>query len=164
MPDRFRVIAFDLDEASLIHLKEAFPAGVVEAINGATAASLAHDWNPGRADLLVVRARDEAAETLGLCRFLVRCSAFSTDARGQQQNQRHRADAPLLVLVSPGQEAFVRAALEAGAHSCLIMPIHAKEVASMVARAEEGNQSGRHMLTLDQARSEDRWRDDGGQG
>ena len=115
MPHRFRVVAFDLDEASLLSLEEAFPEGVVEAVNGATAASLAHDWNPGRADLLVVRARDEVAETLGLCRFLVRCSAFSTDARGQQRNQGHRADAPLLVLVPEGQESLVSAAFEAGA-------------------------------------------------
>jgi AmiR/NasT family two-component response regulator len=78
--------------------------------------------------------------------------------------QTGRIHTPVLVLVSPGQEAFVRAALEAGAHSCLILPINAKEVASMLVRAGAGNQPGRHTLNLERAQSEDRWRDDGGQG
>ncbi len=84
--------------------------------------------------------------------------------RGGLLNPTRRIDAPLLVLVYPGQEALVRAALEAGAHSCLILPICAKEVASMLAHARAGNQPGRHTLNLEGAQREDRWRDTGGQG
>ena len=41
-----------------------------------------------------------------------------------------------LVLVWPEQEALVRAALDAGAHSCLVLPVHAKDlVSTTVARA-----------------------------
>jgi hypothetical protein len=66
--------------------------------------------------------------------------------------------------VPSGQESLVRAALEAGADSCLVLPVDAKEVASMLARRRQGTQPGRHTLNLDQAQREDRWRDDGGQG
>jgi hypothetical protein len=159
MPHRCRVVAFDLDEASLISLEEAFPEGVVEAVNGATAASLAHDWNPGRADLLVVRARDEVVETLGLCRFLVRCSAFSTDARGQPQNQGGRADALLLVLVPEGEEALASAAFEAGADCCLGLPAQAGELTSVLARL----QKAQHRPGISRE-DEDRWSNDGGSG
>jgi hypothetical protein len=58
----------------------------------------------------------------------------------------------------------VWAALEAGADSCLVLPVHAKGMASVLARGRRGNQPGRHTLDLDRAQSEDRWRDDGGQG
>jgi hypothetical protein len=58
----------------------------------------------------------------------------------------------------------VWAALEAGADSCLVLPVHAKGVASMLVHARAGNQPGRHTLNLDQAQIEGRWRDDGGQG
>jgi DNA-binding response OmpR family regulator len=82
-----------------------------------------------------------------------------------RQSRVRRSDAPLLVLVPPGQGRLaVRAALEAGADSCLVLPVHAKEVASMLARAWQGNRPGRHTLDLDRAQREDRWRDDGGQG
>jgi hypothetical protein len=37
-------------------------------------------------------------------------------------------------------------------------------VASMLVHARAGNQPGRHTLDLERAQSEDRWRDDGGQG
>jgi hypothetical protein len=67
-------------------------------------------------------------------------------------------------LIHPGQENLVEAILEAGAHSCLRLPIHAKDAASMLARARAGNQPGRHTRDLEQAQTEDRWQDDGGQG
>jgi hypothetical protein len=67
MPDRLKVVAFDLDAPSLISLQEALPGWEVEVVNGATADSLTHDWNPGAADLLVVMPREDVAETLGLC-------------------------------------------------------------------------------------------------
>jgi len=109
-----------------------------------------------------------------LCRFLTFCTSYSGDSRkevaeaagrhGNGQDEEPRADAPLLVLVPPGQEALVAPALEAGAHSCLMLPIYAKEVASMLVHARAGNQPGRHTLNLEAAQSENRWRDDGGQG
>ncbi len=174
MPYRLRAVAFDLDEASLISLREALPEWEIEVVNGATAASLTHNWNPGAADLLVVKAREEVAETLGLCRFLVFCNGYSPDSReeeaetmgrhGSRQNQARRTNAPLLLLVPGGEESLVRAALEAGADSCLVLPVHAKEVASMLARVRGGNRPGRHTLSLHLPQCEDRWRDDGGEG
>jgi hypothetical protein len=174
MPHRLRAITFDLEPASLASLREALPEWEIELVNGATAGSLTHNWNPGVADLLVVKAGEDAAETLGLCRFLVFCNVFSADSRegeaqttgrpGSRQNQVQRANAPLLLLVPKWEEALVRAALEAGVDSCLALPIHAKEVASMIARVQQCNQPGRHTLNLDPAQVEDRWRDDGGQG
>jgi hypothetical protein len=170
---QFRAIAFDLDAASLLSLREALPGWEMELVTGATAASLSQNWNPGAADLFVVKAGEDVAETFGLCRLLASCSGFSTDFRGaakatglnrSPQGQVQRTDAPLLVLVPPGQEALVRAALEAGAQSCLILPIHAQEVITMLSHARAGNQPGRHTLNLEQAQHEDLWRDDGGQG
>jgi DNA-binding response OmpR family regulator len=71
---------------------------------------------------------------------------------------------PLFVLVPPGRESFVRAVLDAGADRCLVLPVHAREVASMVAHARQGDQPGRHTLSLEHARQLDVWQDDGGQG
>lgn len=150
MLDQPRAIAFDLDVASLTSLREALPEWEIEVVNGATAISLCPDEYPETTDLLVVKAHEEVAETLELCRGLRR--------------QEGGTLTPLLVLVQPAQEATVRAALKAGADSCLILPVHAKEVASMLARTYEGNQPGRHTLNLDHAQRKDRWRDDGGQG
>jgi hypothetical protein len=167
-----RAVAFDVDAASLASLREALPGWEIDTVHGATPASLAPNWDPGAADLLVVSAGDNATTTLGLCRFLSFCTGYSTEAReegaealGPRENHPAlRPDAPLLVLVPPGKEALVGAALEAGARSCLVLPIHSKDVASMLGHARVGNQPGRHTLNLDQAQIEDRWRDDGGQG
>jgi DNA-binding response OmpR family regulator len=150
MPNHSKAIAFDVDPASLLSLREAFPGWEIEAVQGASAASLTQEWDLGTADLLVVGARDDGAETLGLCRGL--------------RSQAGRSLTPLLVLVPPAQPALVRGVLKAGANSCLVLPIHAKEVASMLVHAQAGNQPGRHTLNLDRAQCEDRWRDDGGQG
>src|SRR5688500_6712381 len=169
-----RAVAFDLDTASLSSLQEALPAWEIAVVHGATAASLTRGWNPGTADLLVVKAREDMGETLGLCRFLGYCTDFSPDCReapasdlgfhAERQYQPPRVDAPLLLLVSPGQETIVRAALEAGAHCCLTLPIHHKDVAAMLANARSGNQPGRHTRSLERPQTEDRWRDEGGQG
>jgi FKBP-type peptidyl-prolyl cis-trans isomerase 2/CheY-like chemotaxis protein len=173
-PKHAQAITFDVDVASLTSLREALPGWKINDVSGATATSLPCDWNPGAADLLVVGVRADVSETLGLCRFLAFSSSFSSDFRheaaetgnsnGGVRKQARRTDAPILVLVPPGQEAFVRAALEAGAQNCLTLPIHPKEVASMLAHAGAGNQPGRHTLNLDPAQRKDRWRDDGGQG
>jgi DNA-binding NarL/FixJ family response regulator len=180
MPNQYRAIAFDVDEASLISLREALPDLVIEEVNGATAASLSRDWDPGTVDLLVVNAREEVAETLELCRFLVSCGVLGregpavTDSQEEtpkalglhrrRQNVGRRSHSPLLVLVPSTRKSIVRDVLKAGADSCLMLPINAKDVASMLVRAQIGNQPGRHTLDLERAQSEDRWRDDGGQG
>ena len=149
MPDRPKVIALDVDPDSLVSLRQAFPDWEIALVNGASTASLSRDWDPGTADLLVIGARDQVAETLGLCRAL--------------RSQAGRAHTPLLVLVWPAQESVVRAALEAGAAGCLVVPIHPKDLVSMVARARAGNRPGRHTLGFDRAQREDQWRDEGGE-
>jgi DNA-binding response OmpR family regulator len=148
MSDRLKAVAFDVSRDSLIILRQAFPEWQVHALDGATTASLKRDWNPGAADLLIVGAGRQA-ETLGLCR------AF--------RSQAGRAHTPLLVLVPPAQEEFVRALLHAGATSCLTLPVNAKDLISMLARAQAGNRPGRHTLSLDHAQREDSWRDEGGE-
>jgi hypothetical protein len=64
MPNQLRAVAFDLDAASLSGLREALPEWEIEVVNGATAASLTHDWNHGAADLLVVQAREAGTGTI----------------------------------------------------------------------------------------------------
>jgi DNA-binding response OmpR family regulator len=149
VPNRPRAVAFNVDADSLACLGQAFPDWEIEAVRGATAGSLDHDWDPGAAGLLIVGVHHDVVETLGLCRSL--------------RSQAGRAMTPLLVLVQPAEEALVRAALRAGADSCLVLPIHAKDVVSMVDRMRQGNQPGRHTLNLDHAQNADRWRDDGGE-
>lgn len=173
MSNPFKAFAFDLDQPSLASLREALPKWEVEAVNGASATSLNREWKPQAADLLVVQTRADVAETIRLCRFLVFRGLFSTDSRedaaprpaprSSRQDQARQSDAPLLVLVSSGQEGMAQAALDAGADNCLVLPIHAKDVASMLAHVQQ-NRPGRHTLNLDRAQCEDRWRDDGGQG
>lgn len=149
-PQPCRLVALDVDPPSLRSLRRAFPTWQVEARDGATSGSLARDWNPGPADLLVVGAHDEAAETLALCRGL--------------RSQAGRAVTPLLVLLAPAQRAVAKAALEAGATNCLVLPVFAPDLVAMVARARKGNQPGRHTLDLDRAQRDDPWRDNGGGG
>jgi hypothetical protein len=87
---RLKAIAFDLDAVSLSSLQEALSEWEVEVVTGATAASLAHDWDPGVVNLFVVKAREEVAETLGLCCFLVACDRFATDSRAEvEASGRH---------------------------------------------------------------------------
>lgn len=180
MSNQSKAIAFDVDQASLISLRQALPDCVIEVVNGATAASLTRDWNPGSVDLLVVKAREEVAETMELCRFLVSCGVLAkgalvaTDSQEEaptalglhrhRQNLGRRPHSPLLVLVPPSRKGIVTDVLKAGAHSCLMLPINAKDVASTLVHAQTGNQPGRHTLNLERAQTEDRWRDDGGQG
>ena len=180
MPNRSKAIAFDVDQATLLSLREALTDFAIEEVNGATAASLSRDWDPETVDLLIVNAREDLAQTLQLCRFLVSCGVLGRDGPAVTDSQeetpkilglnRRRANvgrrrhSPLLVLVPPSHKSIVRDLLEAGAHSCLVLPINAKDVASMLVHAETGNQPGRHTLDLEGAQTEDRWRDDGGQG
>lgn len=173
MTARPKAVAFDVDATSLVALREALRGWRIETVNGSNAARLARTWDPGAADLLVIGVRGTGTDTLGLCRFLAFCTSYSRDfgPGGREPTGRNdgrpspprRADAPLLVLVSPGEETFVALALEAGAHSCLVRPVHCKEVVSMLARARAGNQPGRHTRSLEVAQTENAWRDEGGE-
>jgi len=147
--DQPRAIAFDVDWESQSSLREAFPDWHIEMIQGASSQSLDRDWSPRTAQLLIVNLREPVAESLGLCRGL--------------RSQLGRAHTSLLVLVPPDQEALVQAALEAGANSCLVLPVHAKELANMVNHSGAGNQPGRHTLGLHPAQRADPWRDEGGE-
>jgi len=64
MPDQSKVIAFDVDQASLISLRKALPDSLIEVVNGATASSLTRDWNPGRSGGNGLPRRD--AENFGI--------------------------------------------------------------------------------------------------
>jgi len=149
MPNQPKAIAFDLDDESLTSLREAFPDWEIKTVAGATTESLTQNWSPGTAELLVVGFNGEPAGTLGLCRGM--------------RSQAGQTRTPLLVLVPPEQDALVKAVLEAGADSCLVLPVHAKDLVSMLSHTRQGNQPGRHTLSLDQAQREDQWRDEGGE-
>src|SRR5947209_8135255 len=115
MLDRLQAVGFDLDSGSLSSLRKGLPEWEIEVLKGATASSLTHDWNPGEADLLIVKAGKDVAETLGLCRFLTESRERAAESRGWHRDRPKpvlRADAALLVVVPAGQEAFVRAARE----------------------------------------------------
>jgi CheY-like chemotaxis protein len=148
-PGRPKVIAFDLDAESLASLRRAFPGWGVEVMSGATAASLARDWDPGAADLLVVGAAGQPARALGLCRGL--------------RSQAGRAHTPLLVLVASARDDLVGEALGAGADSCLVVPPHPKDLVGAVGRARAGGRPGRHALGLARDDGDDPWQDDGGE-
>jgi len=150
MPTQQKAIAFDLDLPSLLSLRRAFPEWTIEVVQGATAASLCRDWTVEAANLLVVGAYDDARKTLDLCRGL--------------RSQLGREATPLLALVRPEQSELVTDLLEAGANSCLVLPVHYKDLADMLERAQAGNRPGRKTLNLDRAQIEDSWRDNGGQG
>ncbi len=173
-PGTAKAVAFDLDQAGLASLRESLPGWAIETINGATPASIAPDWDPSAAGLLVVAVGADEAGTWGLCRFL----AFQASFRGARPKGQAReaslpgtrlepdrlADTALLVLVPAGREALISTALEAGAHRCLVLPLQPGAVASVLAHARAGNQPGRHTLNTEQAQRQDRWRDEGGEG
>lgn len=137
MPDQLGAVAFDVDVASLITLRQTFPEWEIETVAGATATSLDRNWNPAGTDLLLVGVRDDVAQTLSLCRAL--------------RGQAGRAQTPLFVLVAHGQEGLAGAALLAGAHGCLALPVQAGALLNALARA------------LAAPRLVDQWRDDGGE-
>jgi DNA-binding response OmpR family regulator len=149
MPDKPNVVALDVDRDSLTRLREAFTGWRVEALDWANGTPLTRDVDPGAADLLVVGAHERLAKTLELCRGL--------------RGQAGRARTPLLVLLGPAQREQAGAVLQAGADSCLVLPVHPKELVSVLARVRAGNRPGRHTSGLDRAQREDPWRDDGGE-
>ncbi len=167
-----RAIAFDVDTFSLARLRDALPGWDIQVLNDATPDSLTDNWVAGAADLLVVKIESNVTEALDLCRFLSGLTSSATvnggqDSEGVEVGDEFTASAPgplILVLAHPGQEHVVAAALEAGARSCLMLPIHPSGVTGVLAHARAGNQPGRHTLNLNQSQDEDPWRDDGGQG
>jgi len=174
MSDRLRAIAFDVDNVSSASLREALPGWQIDPVRGATVSSLPCDYDPGPVDLLVVSVREDVAETWGLCCFLARHTSAVREFRevgresiGLPKNLlavARRKSVPLLLLLPAGKGLLVEAGLAAGANRCLLLPIDAKEVTSMFVHSQAGNQPGHHTLNLDRAQTEDRWRDDGGQG
>ncbi len=174
MSDRSHAIAFDVDAISSASLRQALPGWQIDTVHEATVASLPCDWDPGPVDLLIVGVREDGAETLDLCRFLERSTSavrewepVPMETTGLPKNLldiARRTRVPLLLLLPSWRAILVDAGLKAGAHSCLMLPIDAKEVASMFVHAHAGNQPGRHTVNLEGAQTEDRWRDDGGQG
>jgi carbon storage regulator CsrA len=168
-PRRSRAVAFDVDTASLACLREALPEWQIESVNGATPASLSGDWDPSDADLLVVGPGDNTSATLALCRLLSSGTSWSqeegmkTSVSEQDPQSTASCKAPLLVLVPAGQKTFVEIALEAGARGCLMMPIHAQDVTSMLAHALADNQPGRHTLDLRREYEDEPWQVDCGE-
>lgn len=164
-------ITFDVDRPSLGMLREALPGWQINSIYGGTVATLPSNWTAEATDFFIVAFGENVAETLALCRFLAFCASCRRGSPPEgfvlpnlADDQAPRPDAPILVLVPPGQEDLVEAVLRTGAHSCLMLPIHSQDVAAMLRRARAGNQPGRHTLHLEPAQSEDHWRDEGGQG
>jgi DNA-binding NarL/FixJ family response regulator len=145
MSERPVVVTFDIDRVSLTALRQAFPEWEITSADGATPESLAH----AAADLLLVGPRERPAETVRLCRAL--------------RARAGRADTPLIVLVAPGEDGLASEALDAGAHSCLVMPVRSGDLTGAVARAVAGNRPGRHTLALDRPQQEDPWQDAGGE-
>jgi DNA-binding response OmpR family regulator len=131
-------------------LRSALTGWEIKEVYGATPASLLQEGSPEAADFLIVSAGEAKTEPLAICRGL--------------QRQAGRTLIPLLVLIPPGRDGLVQAALEAGAHGCLIMPFMAADVSGMLARTRQGNQPGRHTLNLDRAQTDDPSRDYGGEG
>src|SRR3954462_15177075 len=131
MQARPKAVAFDVDATSLFSLQEALPGWQIDVVHGASASSLAHAGHPGAVDLLVVGVRANGTETLGLCRVLAFGPPHAEGFRKElaellagedgRRSPARRTDVPLLVLIAPGQEEIIGAALEAGAHSCLVL-------------------------------------------
>src|SRR5581483_6853348 len=150
MSVRPTAFAFDVGPDSLASLRQAFPTREISAFDQTTAQSLRRQRDLEAVALLIVGIHDQQiVQTLALCRIL--------------RAQEGRAQTPLLVLVPPARQALVRAAPDAGTDSCLVLPIHTKDVVDRVARARDGNRPGRHTLGLDRGQALDEWQDDGGE-
>src|SRR5690242_18669504 len=58
MQNQRKGVAFDVDAASLLALRQALPEWEIETVAGATPHSIDRDWNPTAMNLLVAGARD----------------------------------------------------------------------------------------------------------
>jgi hypothetical protein len=149
-PRRRKAVAFGMDPESLTDLQQALPGWRIHCFHGATVGSMPHDWDPGEADLFVVRLRENVTEVLGLCRFLAQWPSCESDPPEDlpktwqpDKDTPCRPDVPLLVLVSSGQDTLVGAALEVGARACLQQPISIKDMTDFLNRAPADNLSNR---------------------
>src|SRR5437588_11557953 len=109
MMDRQKAVAFDVDPDSLSALREALPGWDIEATAGATVGSLARDWRPAAADLLVIGDQEDVARALGPCRGL--------------RSEAGRAEKLLPVLVPPARRGLGRAELSGGGARCPVVPV-----------------------------------------
>ena len=173
MKNTLKALAFDVDPETLAVLQAGLPDWEIEVVEGGAAAVRREGWNAGAADLFIVQAAENEKQASELCALLARAGGlvpagtapgYHSERRENRRRTTPRNEAPLLVLVPANRSALVRDVLRAGAAGCLVLPIQADQVVSMLARAQRDNQPGRHTLNLDPAQAEDRWRDDGGQG
>jgi FKBP-type peptidyl-prolyl cis-trans isomerase 2 len=193
-PRRSRVVAFDVDAASLASLRDALPERDIVSVQGATVASLSGHWAPRAADILFVGLRDSVAETcercggnetisvvprdnvaetLGLCRLLSSCTSRSPEARKdkietsvpEQRLQRQAIRNPRVFLLVPAElEALADEAFAAGVHGCLLLPIHANDVTTVLAHGLADNEQGRHKRAIRRQEEDDPRQDYGGEG
>lgn len=84
--------------------------------------------------------------TLGLCRFLSFCAEYAIDAWAWETKtmrpRERRPATPVLVLLRSGQRSFTLAALSAGAHRCLVLPIQPQDVVIALAHTVVTNGQG----------------------
>jgi DNA-binding response OmpR family regulator len=145
-----QAVAYELDCESLSCLRDALPGWQIQVVRGAVPRPTEKDWIPGEAGLVVLGTNVPLSETLGICRALRSRVGWGT--------------VPLLALVPPQQAARVRTMLEAGADSCLVLPVHPKEIKKMVSDTGRGTHPGQHTLNLHQPCRTDENRDEGGEG
>jgi DNA-binding response OmpR family regulator len=149
MTQRPKAITFDVETDDLNLLRHALPEWDFESTAGTSIDSLDRDWQPNLADLIVIGAHARPEETLGLCRGL--------------RGQCGRAHTPLLVLLSPGQEALVTVVLAAGANDCLMLPIDPGDLTRAAAGARASYRQRRLPLDFDREGYREPWRDAGGE-
>jgi CheY-like chemotaxis protein len=150
---RRKAVVFGMDAESLADLRQALPGWRIDCFHGATVGSMPHDWDPGEPDLFVVSLRENVTEVLGLCRLLASWPSCENEQQeeasetlrldGKPEDSGCRANVPLLVLVSSGQDTLVGAALEVGARACLQRPISIEDVTKFLNRAPVDNLSRR---------------------
>ena len=167
-----KAMAYDVDPTTLASLRAGLEGWEIEVTDSA-AMGFPNGPRPKRADLFVVQAGRNDQATITLCRFLIGAGAFipagaahanSWESAEERRQTMSPDEVLLIVLVPADRSTLVRAVLKAGASGCLVLPLQAEDVTGLLARARRGNQPGRHTLNLDKAQTEDRWRDDGGQG
>lgn len=145
-----RAVAFDVDPESLERIGQAFPEWTIDIFPSTVSQFRASEPLDEVADLLVLGGHHSGTPSAGLCRVL--------------RTRFGCADTPLLVLVPPDTQSQVEAFLDAGANSCLILPIQVQELVDVFVRARAGNRPGHHTGKFDEAQQNDLWQDDGGEG
>ena len=164
LPRRPKAVAFGMDAESLANLRQVLPGWRIDCLHGTTVGSMPHDWDPGEPDLFVVSLRENVTEVLGLCRLLASWPSCENEHQeeasetlrldGKYENARCRAEVPLVVLVSSGQDTLVGAALEVGARACLRLPISISDVTEFLNRAPLDNLSSRQRSQGDRSAPE----------